>query len=270
VPDIKLDLSRVTYSTVLEIVVAPVVPGGVLAVGTLFLNPRLASTLLSSPFLGYRSRIATAVFICYAAGLLLNLIVNYTSYVVGYLVAHLFRERLLKSFPTPWKNPQWRKVARSFLGPRLAPETDDLYFPALHSQLIDEANKQTDLALKAQQLAFAEQFHGPKQRSDGEWQWWYWILAKYFTLSRWWAAPWQYYMSLIQTVSWAVILLMVLNHRHHWLAWVFSLLGILIGTLAGWFSGGTYADPYAVELTAMLLRATKPAVKSDSGGEATE
>lgn len=266
-PDIKLDLSRVTYSTVLEIVVAPVVPGGVLATGTLFLNPRLAGILLSSPFLGYRSRIVIAVFICYTAGLMLNLVVSYTGALVGYLVGHIFREAFAKHMPTPWKTLQWRKVARNFLGSTFAPETDDLYFPALHSQLIDEANRQTDPEFKSRQLAFAEQFHGPKQRSDGDWQMWYWILAKYFALTRWWAAPWQYYMSLIHTVSWAVILLMVLNRRYHWLAWVFCLFGIVIGTLAGWFSGGVYADPFAVEQTAMLLRATRLEIKADSVAE---
>jgi hypothetical protein len=71
VPDIKLDFSNVTYSSVLEII-APIVPGAILAVGTLVLNPSLAAKLLSNPYLGYRSRLAASVFISYAAGLLLS------------------------------------------------------------------------------------------------------------------------------------------------------------------------------------------------------
>ena len=99
-PDIKLDFSRVTYSNVLELL-APIVPGGILGVGTLVLNPRLSAELLWNPYLGYRSRLAAAIFISYLAGLLLNLLVGYVSYFVGYMFAYLGGSKLFPSPPTP-------------------------------------------------------------------------------------------------------------------------------------------------------------------------
>ena len=119
VPDIKLDFSRVTYSNVLEII-APIVPGGILAVGTLVLNAPLAARLLSNPYLGYRSRLVAAIFISYTSGLILNLLVNYTSYLVWYMVGYLFGSRIFPDPPTPWRNLHWRQMARRFLGPDLA------------------------------------------------------------------------------------------------------------------------------------------------------
>src|SRR6476619_878076 len=114
-PDIKLDFSQVTYSSVLEIV-APIVPGAILAFGTIILNPQLAGKVLSNPYLGYRSRLAAAVLLSYIAGLLFNLLVGYVSYTTGYLIGLLFGKKLLANSPTPWRNLIWRRMARSFLG----------------------------------------------------------------------------------------------------------------------------------------------------------
>ncbi len=265
-PDIKLDFSRVTYSGVLEII-APIVPGGILAVGTLVLNPPLAARLLSNPYLGYRSRLAAAFFISYVAGLLLNLLVNYTSYLVGYMVGYLFTPRILPPPPNPSRNLHWRKLARRFLGPDLAPTTDDLYFKDLHDQKSKEADAIQDSEARAVQKKFVEDFFLPKSAADGEWYWWFQVLGKYFTTPQSWAAPWQYFLSMVHTGSWAVILLMMLNHRHHWFAWVLCLVGVFFGNGSSWFAGGTYSDPYGVDQTAMLLRAMKPRYELDIKGE---
>jgi hypothetical protein len=255
VPDIKLDFSHVTYSGVLEIV-APIVPGGILAIGTLVLNPKLASMLLSNPYLGYRSRVAAGIFISYIAGLLLYLLVNYTSYFVGYMVGYFFRNQM--TLPTPYKDPLWRRMARIVLGPDLAPATDELYFEELHKKNLREAEAIQDPTQRASRLVFVDNFFGPKQTSDGEWFKWYLVFVAYFSLSDVLAAPWQYFLSMVHTAAWAIVLLMVSNHRHHWLAWVLCLTGILFSNGSSWFSGGVYGDPYATVQTAKLLRLVKP------------
>jgi hypothetical protein len=266
VPDIKLDFSRVAYSNVLEII-APIVPGGILAVGTLVLNPSLAAGLLSNPYLGYRSRLAAAIFISYAAGLLLNLLVNYTSYFLGYIIGSLWGSKLFPDPPTPWKNLHWRKMARRFLGPDLAPATDDLYLKELHEQKLREANAIQDAEQRAFQLKFVEEFFLPKSMADSDWYWWYQVLGKYFASPQLWAAPWQYFLSMVHTASWAVILLMVLNHHHHWFAWIVCITGVFFGNGSSWFSGGARSDPYAVDQTAMLFRALKPLSEVDTKSE---
>jgi hypothetical protein len=253
-PDIKLDFSRVTYSNVLEII-APIVPGGILAVGTLVLNPQLAAKLLSNPYLGYRSRLVAAIFISYAAGLLLNLLVSYTSYFVGYiLVSSGVFDKFIPN-PTPWTNLHWRKLARRFLGPDLAPATDDLYFKELHEQKLQEANALLDAEQRTGQVKFVQEFFLPKREANSEWYWWYQILDKYFPTPQSWTAPWQYFLSTVHTASWAVIFLMVLNHRNHWFAWVLCIVGVFFGNGSSWFF---QRDPYAIGQMAMLLKALKP------------
>jgi hypothetical protein len=253
VPDIKLDFSRVAYSNVLELL-APVVPGGILAVGTLVLNPTLAGRILSNLYLGYRSRLAAAIFISYAAGLLLNLLVSYTSFFVGFMFGYTGIYKLLPN-KTPWQNLHWRKLARRFLGPDLSPITDDFYFKELHEQKLKEANAIPDAEERSRQVKLVQEFFVPKSEADAEWYWWYQILDKYFANSQSGPAPWQYFLSMVHTASWAVILLMVLNHRNHWLAWVLCITGIFFGNGTSWFF---QRDPYSLEQMAMLLRALKP------------
>lgn len=265
-PDIKLDFSSVTYSGVLEII-APIVPGGILGIGTLYLNPELAARLLSNPYLGYRSRLASAIFISYAAGLLLNLLVGYASYFVGYMLGYLWGSKIFPDPPTPWRNLHWRRMARRFLGPDLAPTTDDLYLKEFHDQQLKEANAIQDAEQRAAQLKLVKEFFEPKSTAESDWYWWYQVLGKYFAKPQSWAAPGQYFLSMVHTASWAVILLMALNHHNHWFAWVLCLIGVFFGNGSSWFSGGAWSDRYAVDQTAMLFRALKPLSVPESKDE---
>jgi hypothetical protein len=256
-PDIKLDFSRVTYSGVLEIA-APIVPGSIIAFGILTLNPQLAAKLLSNPYLGYKSRIAAAILLSYIAGLLLNLLINYIGYYAGFLFGKAFGKKLFPNPPTPWRNLHWRRMARTFLGDDLAPSTDDLYFKEMHEAEAKKAEQIQDPQQKAAQQKFVQDFFLPKSIADNEWYWWYEVLSKYFTVEQWWAPPWQYFLAMVNTASWAVVLLMVFIHRHHWFAWVLCTAGVFFGTIAVWFTGGVFGDPYGVNQTAMLLRIIKP------------
>lgn len=256
-PDIKLDFSRVTYSGVLEIL-APIVPGGILAVGTLVLSPQLAARVLSNPYLGYRLRLIAAIFISYVAGLLLNLLVGYTSYLLGYLIGYLWSSQLFPNPPTPWRNLLWRKLARQFLGPDLAPATDELYFQEMHKQKLNEANAIQDSEQKAIQLKFVSEFFLPKSMADSEWAWWYQVFDKYFASPQFWGAPAQYFLSMLHTASWAVIILMVSTHHNQWFTWLLCVMGVFFGNATSWFSGGAQSDPYGISQTAMILRALKP------------
>jgi hypothetical protein len=255
-PDIKFDFSRVSYSGVLE-VAAPIVPGAILAFGTLILNPALAARLLSSPFLGYKTRVVAGILLFYIAGLLLNLLINYVSYTLGYIIGQIFGKKLFPNPPTPWRNVTWRRTARIFLGNDLAPATDELYFKYLDDAAKEQLAHVQDPQARAA-LENVVQAHFSRSIADGEWFWWYEILGKYFTVGQWWAPPWQYFAGMLHTTSWAVVLLMVLNHRHHWFAWLLCSTAILFGTLIAWFAGGVFLDPQGVNQAAMLLRIIKP------------
>lgn len=261
-PELKFDFSRVTYSGVLEIL-APVVPGTILALGALTLNPQLASRLLASPLLGYKSRLVAAILTSYIAGLLLNLLVNYIGYAAGYTIGQLFGQKLFPNPPTPWRNMHWRRMARTFLGNELAPSTDELYFQNLHQGELQRVQLIEDPQQRAAQQRFVQDLFLPKSIADNEWFWWYEVLAKYFS-HEWWAAPWQYFVVMMHTASWAVILVMVLTRHHHWFAWAVAVVGIFFGNISLWFTGGALSDPFAVSQTAMLLRMIKPRAKEVS------
>ena len=256
-PEIKFDFSQVSYSGVLE-VFAPITTGTVLAFGTLTLNPPLAASFLSNPFFGYKTRIVMGVLFFYLAGLLLNLMVSYVGYSIGYVFGYVFGQKLLPTRTTPWRNTHWRKTANTFLGEGLAPSTMEPYIEELERAELQKANQIQDPMKKEEQLKFINGFFLPKKIADSEWYWWHQVLEKYFTVQQWWAPPSQYYVNMLNMASWAIIVLMILNHRHHWFAWLFSITGISFGTLSSWFSGGTFSDPYAVSQTAMLLRIIKP------------
>jgi hypothetical protein len=149
-------------------------------------------------------------------------------------------------------------MARKFLGPDLAPATDDLYFKEMHEAEKKKAEQIPDPNARAAQAKFVEEFFLPKSVAEGDWYWWYEVLGKYFSLDQWWAPPWQYFLSMLHAASWAVVFLMLINHRYHWFAWVLCLSGIFFGNFSSWFSGGVFSDPYAVAQTAMLLRAARP------------
>jgi hypothetical protein len=139
----------------------------------------------------------------------------------------------------------------------LAPATDDLYFKELHDQKLKEVSAIVDPEQRAIQAKFTEQFFQPKNAADTEWYWWHQILGKYFATSQVWAAPWQYFLSMLHTASWAVILMMILNHHNNWFAWILCGIGVFFGNFSSWFSD-VNKDPYAINQTAMLLRALKP------------
>jgi len=262
-PEIKVDLARVTYPGILE-VVAPIIPGSILAIGTLVLSPQAASKILSIPFLGYRSKLITAVFASYVAGLLLYLLLNYVTYFIGYLLGGALAKRPLGSRmfgppPAPWRYGWWRRAARKLIGPDLAPSTDEPYIKDLHDKSLAEANAITDPVTREERLRFVHDFFFPKNVADNEWYWWYVILNEYFRKPEWWAPPARYFLSMVHSASWAVILLMLINHRHHWLAWSLCALGLLFGNVGSWFADGAYGpDPHGVAQTAKILRLLRP------------
>lgn len=266
-PLINVDFSRVTYPGALEIT-APIIPGGILALGTLILNPQLASGILSNPFLGYRSRLIAAIFVSYVAGLLLYLLVGYTSYFVGYQFGLYLSPRIFPDPPSPWRNLFWRRAARKLLGPDLAPTTDELYFKDLHTEQLKQASQIQDPVERARQEKFVTDFFLQRSIADSDWYWWYQVLAAYFTKAEWWAPPAQYFLSMLHTASWAVIFLMVLNHRHHWFAWLLCILGLFFGNVGSWFAGGPYgSDPYGTAQTARILRVIRSEPQGTSSGD---
>jgi hypothetical protein len=179
-------------------------------------------------------------------------------YTAGYLFGKAFGKKLFPNPPTPWRNLLWRRVARTFLGNDLAPSTDELYFKEVHEAEAKQADQIPDLQQKTARQKFVQEFFLPKAIADNDWYWWYEVLSKYFTVEQWWAPPWQYFLTMVHTASWAIVLLMVFNHHHHWFAWILCVTGVFFGVITSWFSGGVFGDPYGANQTAMLLRIIKP------------
>jgi hypothetical protein len=149
----------------------------------------------------------------------------------------------------------------------LAPATDDLYFKGLHDQKLKAANAIEDVEERKNRFKFVDEYFQPKEQSAADWFWWHQIFGKYFAAPQGGPAPWQYYLSMVHTASWAVIILMVSNHHNHWFAWVLCITGVFFGNGASWASGGGHSDPHALDQTAMLIRALKPLTAPDTKTE---
>jgi hypothetical protein len=187
---------------------------------------------------------------------------------VGYQVGTFLGPRIFKDPPSPWRNLWWRRAARKLLGPDLAPSTDELYFSELHTAQSKQAGEIQDPDARAKQQKFVTDYFLPLSIVDSEWYWWYQVLGAYFTKAEWWAPPAQYFLSMLHTASWAVIILMISNHRHHWFAWLLCLLGLFFGNVGNWFAGGPYGpDPYGTAQTAKILRVIQPRPQHTSSGD---
>jgi len=100
-------------------ILSPVIPGGTLVLGLIWVYEKLPTHQLDFPELGYYSAIPIIVFSMYVVGFVLTVLMNIYSYLVAAVLYHWVKG--MPHFNTePWKNREWRKVAKQFIGEELA------------------------------------------------------------------------------------------------------------------------------------------------------
>jgi hypothetical protein len=110
-----IDLSKLSYATVLDVVV-PIFPGGTIALGWLYSHQDVWTNLHDERIL----KITVAAFAMYVVGFVM---VNLTAFELGNVaLAVLIRKTEIHE---PWKNSEWRRLASNFLGTELSPPAEE-------------------------------------------------------------------------------------------------------------------------------------------------
>lgn len=243
----QIDLSKLSYAAVLDIV-APTLPGGLIALGWLWRHSDLFYSLHDQRALNF----VIAAFVIYVTGILTNYLT--TVELAGFSTIFLIMR--MKIYDSPWVNAEWRKLAAKFLGPDLSPPLEDIQPP-------QPAEPEHLSALQKLTRATRELFRRSEatMKFKSNWETWYEILRAYFpadkTPQQWFA---DFYFATLNSIGWACLIAAYLSPRHgHWLIWIVGILTIVASHFA--FTVNIEQqhnpDPSGTKLAAAMLKALK-------------
>ena len=110
-----IDVSKLSYAAVLDIL-APILPGGIIAVGWLYSHSAVWGNLHDERSL----KIILAGFVIYVVGYVMAYLTAFE--MAGVALAVLIRKTEIHE---PWKNAEWRRLAFQFLGEELSPPLEE-------------------------------------------------------------------------------------------------------------------------------------------------
>jgi hypothetical protein len=235
-----IDLSKLSYTTVFDLL-APMLPGGTIALGWLYGHQSLWANLQDEKTL----KIMVAVFAVYVVGFVMIYLTSFEMSAVALAI-------LIRKMQTdePWRNPEWRKLASAFLG-ELSPPVEE---PPADSSQIQVTNAET--LSKSIKENFEKRM--APLNFQRQWQRWYEILKVRFQMP---AGPQQafanLYFSTLNSLGWAGPTAAYISFAHVcWLSWAACILTIVIShvsfTLS--FNQQQHPDPSGDQLAAEILR----------------
>ncbi len=173
-------------------------------------------------------RLALIIFLSYVSGFALVLLVDILSLVACSGIA-VFAKRLLER-SAPWNDFAWRKTARAFLPPDLAPGKENLSQPTAECGMLIGAPDKPDSLKSEVGTRSSMQLDLQVSETEPEWRCWYGVLSEYVgtTIAQKRKLT-EYFMSTLTTLGVVGLLLLSLGAVHHWLFWTCSILMILVG-----------------------------------------
>ena len=244
-----IDLSKLSSTTVFDLL-APMLPGGTIALGWLYGHQSVWANIQDEKTL----KVMVAVFAVYVVGFVMIYLTSFEMSAVALAI-------LIHKTQTdePWRNPEWRKLASAFLG-ELSPPVEE---PPADSSQIQVTNAET--LSKSIKENFEKRM--APLNFQRQWQRWYEILKVRFQAP---AGPQQafanLYFSIVNALGWAGITAAYISHSHvGWPFWAACVLTIVVShvsfTLS--FNQQQHPDPSGDHLAADILRA----VEDNSLGE---
>jgi hypothetical protein len=239
-----IDLSKLSYATILDIV-APMFPGGTIALGWLYSHEAVWSNLREEKTL----KIIVAVFVTYIVGFLMVYVTAFE--LGGVALAVLIRKPVIHE---PWRNSEWRRLASKFLGTELSPPVEE---PPLvpPEQPVSFTNAEKLSETIEQDFAKRMAPHNFQLR----WQRWYDILRVRFPMPQ---NPQlafaNLYFSTLNSIGWAGLISVYISSRDvGWLVWFGCVLTIAIShvSFALNLSQQQHPDPSGDQLAAEILKA---------------
>ncbi len=239
-----IDLSKLSYATVLDIV-APVLPGGTIAIGWLYSHQAIWNNLHDEKTL----KIIIVVFAMYLVGFVMVYVTAFELSAVA--LAVLIRKTEIHE---PWRNIDWRRLASMFLGKELSPPVEE---PA--AQPLEQPLPVTDAESLSKSIK--ENFARRMAPLDFQlrWQRWYEILKLRFSTP---LNPQQaftnLYFSTLNSIGWAGLISAYISSRHvGWLIWFACALTITVSHISFTLNlkQQQYPDPSGDQLAAEILKA---------------
>lgn len=125
------------------------------------------------PFIGYRTKLAVAMFVAFVVGYSVTALLGYTLAALGGMLGAVMPYVPPSSFAAaPWRDPKWRYALKRYLGPD-APEDTMLITPEGYSwreAFINASSPENQRQAQIAQLQ-ADQF--TSQSNDSRWADWY-------------------------------------------------------------------------------------------------
>lgn len=237
-----IDVSKLSFATLIDIV-APMVPGGTIALGWLCSHESFWTNLHDER----TAKIAIAIFVTYVVGFVVFYL---TAFELGG-AAFLWLIRTTE-INEPWKNSEWRKVAAKFLGAELSSPTEEPSSAAVEvSQAINAINIAEALNENHTKILAVLNF-------QSQWQKWYEILKYRFpnppNPS---VAAFNAYLFILNSIGWSGLVSAYISNKHvSWHIWVGCGLTIAVSHLffVVNFRQQQYPDPSGDRLAAEILK----------------
>jgi len=239
-----IDLSKLSYAAVLDML-APLLPGGTIALGWLYSHPALFGNLHDERSL----KITLAGFVVYVVGFVM---LQLTAFIMaGVALAVLIRKTEIHE---PWRNIEWRRLVSKFLGAELSPPLEEP--PA-------EVPDQPLPFTNAENLSKAIGENWAKRMAPNNfrlrWDRWYEILKARFPVPQNDQQAFaNLYFSTLNSIGWAGLISAYISSRHvGWLIWSACMLTIIFShvSFALNFKQQQYPDPSGDYLAAEMLKA---------------
>jgi hypothetical protein len=196
----------------------------------------LGVTLLRKPValaaIGGIPQPAIMVFLAYVAGLVLYTITGTGVGLLAYWFGLRFGARV-KPLPEglePWKDQQWRQVARQFIGDALSPIVEAPVPPDLLKLQVDNVKLMVlDPGEQGQKVSGLMTTQLDRQRADFQWFGWYQALAVWFPQP---SGFTEYpFATVVYAIIVAVVALLVIARSSDWRLWLGCVVVFLISAL---------------------------------------
>lgn len=186
------------------------------------------------PVIGGIPQPAIMVFLAYVAGLVLYTVTGTGVGLLAYWFGLRFGARI-KPVPEglePWKDQQWRQVARQFIGDALSPIVEAPAPPDLLKLQVDNVKLMVlDPGEQSQKVSDLMTTQLDRQRADFQWFGWYQALAVWFPRPQPSGFTEYPFATVVYAIVVAVIALLAIAHSSDWRLWLGCIVIFLISAL---------------------------------------
>jgi hypothetical protein len=174
------------------------------------------------------SQPVASVFLAYGAGLVLYTVSATALHLLGYWLGLRMSSAVFGDFE-PWKDVEWRRVARWYIGNELSPILERPDPPEVLAATIEDLKlRLPDPGLHSQQLFDLNKSQLDRMGADLQWYAWYQALGFCYPQPEYRGFTEFPFIVVVHSMVVAVMVLLTLAHSADWRAWSVSLVVFLV------------------------------------------